>query len=321
MPGQLHAQAAHIDALLAQRGDLLQRLDRLARGDGVADGEQVPAVGHAGHAAHQRFVDVVVDAGAGVQDGQRVAHGAVGQAADELRRAGVEVDLLLPGDVGQAGGDVLRRDARKVIPLAAAEDGDGDFLHLGGGQDEDDMLGRFFHRFEQGVERLHREHVHLVDDVYFVAAHRRQVGDFVAQVADIVDAVVGGGVHLDNIEDRAAVDAFADLALAAGVRAGMVQAVDGLGENFGAGRLAGAARAGEQVGVADAAGGDLVLQRRDDGLLAHNVGKALRTPFAIQCAVHRHTPLRSLKKKAGRARGCAALHTDAGLPQHWASAA
>ena len=148
------------------------------------------------------------------------------------------------------------------------------------------MLGRFLHGFEQGVERLRGKHVDLVDDVDLVAADRRQIRDLIAQIADIVNAVVGRGVHLDNIHDRAGINALAHFALAAGVRAGMIQAVDRLGKNFGAGGFARAARAGKQVRVADAPGGDLVLQGCYDGCLADNIRKALRTPFAVQCTVH-----------------------------------
>ena len=143
------------------------------------------------------------------------------------------------------------------------------------------MLGRFLHRFQQRVERGCRKHMHLVDDVHFIFADRRQVGNFVPQVADIVHAVVGGCVHLHHVQQAAVVDAFADLALPAGVAIYWVQAVDRLGKNFGAGGLACAARAGEQVGMADTPGCNLVLQGRDDGRLAYDVGKALGTPFAI----------------------------------------
>ena len=63
--------------------------------------------------------------------------------------------------------------------------------------------------------------------------------------------------------------------------AGSVQTVDRLGKDFGTGCLAGAAGAGKQVGVANAPGGNLVLQRRDDGGLPYNVSKALGAPFAV----------------------------------------
>ncbi len=92
-----------------------------------------------------------------------------------------------------------------------------------------------------------------------------------------------------------------------------VQTVDRLGKDLGAGGLAGAAGAGEQIGMADAPGRNLVLQGRDDGRLANHVRKALGTPFCGYRARYIGSPPAKLQKTAGRARGCAALRTDAGL--------
>ena len=157
------------------------------------------------------------------------------------------------------------------------------------------MLGRFLHRFEQRVERRGGEHVHLVDDVDLVLADRRQIGYLVAQVADVVNAVVRRGIHLDDVHDGAGVNALTNFTLAAGVGAGGVQTVNRLGKDLGAGRLAGAAGAGEQIRMADAPGRNLVLQGRDDGRLANHVRKALGTPFSIQGTVHRLTSCKATK--------------------------
>ena len=133
MPGQLHAEAAHIDALLAQLGDFFQCGDGVPCRDGVADLKQVAPVRDTGHTADERLVHVVVDTGAGVQNGQRVTHGTVCQTANQLCGVLVQLDLLLPGHVEQPPGNVIRCDAGEVIPLAAAQNRDGNLLHLGGG--------------------------------------------------------------------------------------------------------------------------------------------------------------------------------------------
>ena len=121
----------------------------------------------------------------------------------------------------------------------------------------------------------------LVNDIDLVLADRGQIRHLVPQVADVVNAVVGGSVHLDDVHDSAGVDTLADLTFAAGVRAGGIQTVDRLGEDLGAGRFAGAAGAGEQIRMADAARCNLVLQGCDDGCLADNICKALGAPFAV----------------------------------------
>ena len=120
------------------------------------------------------------------------------------------------------------------------------------------------------------------------------IGCLVPQVADVVHAVVGGSVHFHHIEDAAIVDAFADLALAAGVAVLGMEAVDRLGKDLGAGGLAGAAHAGEQVGVAHTAGGDLIAQGRHNAALTHHIFKPLGSPLAVQGSIHeQHSPFRT----------------------------
>ena len=43
-------------------------------------------------------------------------------------------------------------------------------MDLRGGQNKNNVAGRFLHYFEQRIERRCGEHVHLVDNIYFVCA-------------------------------------------------------------------------------------------------------------------------------------------------------
>ena len=281
MSNEFLGQALHIHRLLAQLGQLGQRRGTVLRFQRVRNVEQVAAVGDARHTAHHVGVDLCRDTGTGVQNGQRIAQGTVGQAGNELRTVRGQFQLFLPCDILHPAGDVLRPDAGEVVPLAAGKNGGRHLLNFGRGQNENDVGRRFFQRLQQGVEGRCGQHVHLVDDVYLILTGTGGVGGFVAQVADIVHAVVGSRVHLHHIEDAAVVDALANFAFAAGVAVDRMQTVDRLGENFCAGGLAGAAHAGEQIGVAHAVCRDLVLQGRDDGTLAHHVLKALGSPLAV----------------------------------------
>ncbi len=181
------------------------------------------------------------------------------------------------------------------------------------------MRRRLLQRLEQRVERRRGEHVHLVNDIYLVPAGAWGVGRFVPQVADVVHAVVGRCVHLHHVQDAAVVNAAAHLAFAAGVAVLRMQAVDRLGKNFGASGLAGAAHPRKQVCVAHTACYDLVFEGRDDGTLTHHVLKTMRTPFAIQCAVHGRASLPCCKadtkngqRRGGSPRRCVTWHTNAG---------
>ncbi len=68
-----------------------------------------------------------------------------------------------------------------------------------------------------------------------------------------------------------------------------MDAVEGFGEDFGGAGFAGAARAGEQVGMGYLAGGDGIFQGRVDMFLADQVVEVLRPPLAIECYI-RHEP-------------------------------
>ena len=138
-----------------------------------------------------------------VEHGERVAHRAVGQTGDQPRRALGQLDALARCHVEQAARDVLRADAAEIEPLAARQDGRGHLVQLGRRQDKQHMLGRLLERFEQRVERADREHVHLVDDEHALFDLRGRVARLVAQVADVVHAVVRGRVDLGHVEHRA----------------------------------------------------------------------------------------------------------------------
>ena len=60
-----------------------------------------------------------------------------------------------------------------------------------------------------------------------------------------------------------------------------VLAVHRPGQNLGAGGLAGAPGAGEEVGVAQPSGGHLTLEGFGDVSLAHHVVKGAGPPFAV----------------------------------------
>ena len=317
MGDQLFGEALDVHRLLPQGRQLGQGCGGIPGRHRVRHPEQVAAVGDACHLPYHIFVDVGGDAGAGVQDGQRVAQSAVGQPGDEGGGFVGEVQLFGGGHLGHPPRNVLGADAGEVVPLAPGPDGGGHLLDLGGGQDKDDVGGGLFQCFQQGIEGRCGKHVHLVDDVYLISAAGGGVGGLVPQVADVVHAVVGGGVHLHHVQDGAVVDALADGACPAGVAAVGVEAVDRLGEDFGAGGFACAPHPGEQVGVAHPPGGHLVFQRRHGGALAHHVLKPLGPPFAVERSIHSHTSPESHIKKADSAAGedpppCEARHTDAG---------
>ena len=76
-------------------------------------------------------------------------------------------------------------------------------------------------------------------------------------------------------------------ALIARIAVDRMLAVDRLGQNLGAGGLAGAARADEQVGMGQPSGLDLLFQRLGNMLLTDDVRKRFRSPFSVKRHIFR----------------------------------
>ena len=195
--------------------------------------------------------------------------------------------------------DVLRGDPPEFIALAAGEDGERDLFRLGGGEDEEHVLGRLLQRFQQRVEGLLREHVHFVDDVHLFPAHRGERPHRFLQGADLLDAAVRGGVDLVHVEGGAAGDLPAGAACIARIGTVPVLAVHRLGEDLCHTRFARAARAGEEVRM-----GEPVLlyrpaERERNVFLPHHLREGLGAPFAVQREIcHKPFLISTIKKSA-----------------------
>src|SRR5262249_39575243 len=151
---------------------------------------------------------------------------------------------------------------------------------VGGGEQELDVPGRLFERLEQGVEGGAGEHVDFVDDVDLVAVARRQVPGCLAQGADVVDAVVRGGVDLLQLDVCAGGQVGAGRTYAARLGRRPLLAVERAGKDACAGGFSATARAGEEERVRHPARLERVDQRPDHVLLPGQVGKPLRPVLA-----------------------------------------
>ena len=212
--------------------------------------------------------------------------------------------MFLPGHIEQPPRNGLRVQAAEIVPLAAGEDGGQHLVEFGGGQDKHQVLRRLLEDLQQRVEGALGEHMHLVDDVHALFRPGRGEHRLVPEDTHIVHAVVGGGVQLRHIQQLPPVKGAAVRAAVAGVAVDGVLAVHRLGQNTGAGGLSGAPGADEKVGVGEAAGAYLHLQRLGNVFLTHHLVKIPGAVFSIQRLVH-SLPSFSQKQKQPLAR----LHT------------
>ena len=279
----LLVEAPQFDGVVLHRRDHREPgLEVLAeRGLGQLDGARVAA--QAQTVEHRVVADGVAVRGPDlVEQVDGVAHGPGRLAGQQAQGVVVDRDALRLGDLPQPSDEHLDLDAAEVVALAAAADGGLEVAWVGGGENEDRVGRRLFERLEERVGGLALDLVGLVDQVDLAAGATGDVVDALAQFADVVDAAVGGGVHLDEVGMHAVVE-ITDLRGVGGrIAIGVVPKHQGLGEDAGGRRLAGAARPGEQVGVRELVLQDRVAQGLDDGVLADDVGEALGAPFVVE---------------------------------------
>ena len=223
--GHLH----RIGAVAVEGAEQLQRLGRAAGHDRFEQGDGLAAVGEAEHVAHDlglhRLAAVALHQGL-IQQGQAVADRALGGAGDQGQGVLFDLHPLAVGDAGEVFDEDFRLDAAQIEALAAGQDGHRHLADLGGGEDEFGVRRRLFQRLQQGVEGLVRQHVDFVEDIDLVARLDRRVADALDDVADAVDARVGGGVHLDHVHMLAGHDGGVVAAL---IGQGQRRTVDGVG--------------------------------------------------------------------------------------------
>ena len=182
--------------------------------------------------------------------------------------------------------------------MAATEDCDGDFVNFGRGEDELHVGRRFLERFEEGVPGVVREHVNFVDDEDFEAIALGPVGKAFLESSDVIDAGVAGAVDLLDVDVVAVGDLDAGRAFLARSGGGAFFAVEGFGEDPGAGRLAYAANAGEQERVGDSISSDRVGQSGGDMPLTNEILERLRPIFTREDDVA-HAGVRLADREAG----------------------
>jgi hypothetical protein len=209
----------------------------------------------------------------------------------------------------------IRIDAAQIEALAARQDRHRHLAGFGRGEDELGVRRRLLECLEQRVEGLGREHVHFVENIDLVARAHRGVADRIVDLPHVLDAVVRGRVHLDDVgvpalhdgpavnPDRGHIDGRrADRA----VRQLVVERPRQDARRRG---LADAAHPGEDPGLRDARGRKRVRDRTHHGVLTDQVAEIGRAIFARQ---HPIGAVRAGRGRTFRDFGTAHLDTTLG---------
>ena len=273
---------------------------------GIAVGEHRENFHHAfliDRAQHQHhFVGVDATGAVGnrlIEQAQGVAHTAASGLRDEPERTLFKGNRFGGQDRGQMLREQTARHARQIELQAARQDSHRQLFRIGGGEQKFDVRRWFFQGLQQGVERMVGEHVHFVDQIDLVARMARCVLDVVQQFAGLVDLGARGRIDFDQIDHAPLIDFKAGAAHTARPTRYALFTVERLGQHPRQRSLAHPARAGEEIGVMQAA----TVQRVDQGLehvrLPDHFGKVARPPLACKDLIA-HVAL--LITKTGRAR-------------------
>ena len=219
----------------------------------------------------------------------RIPKAAPGVAGHQAQGVRVYGHSFRPGDFFQTGVNQIGGNAAEVKPLATGDNRRENLVGLGGAKDENDMAGRLFQGFQEGVGGRVGEHVGFVDDVDLAAALDGGKVDLFPYIPNLVDSAVAGGVKFDDVHEPPFVNRLANDAGVTGVAVLKIEAVDHLGQDTGGGSFAAAAGAAEQVRMRDTPLLGRLAQSSRDVLLAYQLAEAGGAPFLV---VHlgRHWP-------------------------------
>lgn len=168
----------------------------IAPGNGVGKGKQQPVFTNPKH-----FSDLfrVVQLKHFIQNGKAVPNRTIGKRCDQRNNFFRHRPAFGFDHFFQLFPDRCRIQPVHIKPLAAGENRCGDFMDFGRRQNKNRMGRRFFQRFQQSVERLDRQFMDFVNDIYFIGGLRRRIHNFIADPADIVNPVVARRINLGNI--------------------------------------------------------------------------------------------------------------------------
>ena len=216
--GQIAQNGHRVGAIGILAGKLAQGTRRIALHDQVEQVQHAATIGKAKHGAHLRhrgFPRPVADGL--IEQRSCIARRTFSSTGDQRQRVFGNFSAFGLGDLAQQGEHVFGLDAAQIEPLAAGKHRHRHFADFGCGEDKFHMRGRLFQRFQQRIEGRGRQHMHLVDDEHLVAGRGGAIGHALDnRIADILNAGVGGGVHLDHIDMAAFGNGKAGLALPAG---------------------------------------------------------------------------------------------------------
>ena len=180
-----------------------------------------------------------------------------------------------------------RIQALQIKALAARQNRDRYFTNLGGGEDEFHMRRRLFQSFQQRVESAFRKHVHFVDDINFIARLHGRITHAIDNLAHVINASVGCGIHLDHVNMARFQNGFTTRCHFRHIHGRAVWIVERSCYQPRRSGFANAAHACEHIALGNPACGESIGQGAHQRFLTNQIRKILRAIFAGKNAVTR----------------------------------
>ena len=211
-----------------------------------------------------------------------VAESSVRERGNCRQRIRFDRRALGRRDRGEPLDNTLDRDSSKIISLTTRDNGRRDPVRLRRRENKYGVGRRFLERLEECVERSSGKHMNLVDNINLISRTRRKIHNLIADAADIVDAVVRRGVHLDHVKKRVVENAAADFAGITGISVDRRKAIDRAGEDLGDRSLAGPSGSAKEIGMTDLPRDDGLTKRADRMLLLDNLIERQGSKLTVQ---------------------------------------
>ena len=279
---QLDDETTDVLALLRKLLDVRERARGIAIDDEVAEPEERLLVDGPEQLEHGLHRDLAAGRGRQLVEGRHgVTEAALGRAANERERRVRCLEALAVGDPPEQRDELRETRAREEERLTARPDGRQHLVERRRAEDEDEVRRRLLDDLQERVPGGIRQLVRLVEDVDPVAAlgleHRP-----LPHGTYVVDATLRGCIHLHDVHRRPVGNRHAGVARAVRLGRWPVLAVERLGEDACKGRLAGAARACEEIRLAHLVRLDRVAQRSHDRFLTDDLVEVLWAVLRVE---------------------------------------
>ena len=178
------------------------------------------------------------------------------------------------------GGNLLRSKILEMKLQAARQNGGGQFLWIGGGENKFNVRRRFFQGFQERIKAAFGKHMHFVNQIDFIASFHRRIGHVIKQIARIIHAGARGGIYFNQIGKTSTINFQAMFAAPAGMAAhALFKTIQRFGKDARNRGFAHAAGAGKEIGMMEAIIIQCISQCFCHMLLANQFVKIFRSPL------------------------------------------